>query len=112
MIDLTNYDVEVKKALTQAEYDERVEKGLIKHGDIVDVYDNWGNIKKVKLCIISPPGWIDTIKKLKKNNWQDKHELGLIYKYQEELWACIKERNVIPKDIANEIEKEIKKECQ
>lgn len=55
MLDLTNYDVDIKKPLTRAEFDERVEKGLIKSGETVEVYDNYGHIVRTKLVIIPPP---------------------------------------------------------
>lgn len=61
---------------------------------------------KVKIVTISPPGWIDTIKELKKNNWQDKHHLKVIYKCDKALWNCMKENNIIPTSIANDIESE------
>lgn len=55
MLDLTNYDVDIKKPLTRAEFDERVEKGLIKSGETVEVYDNYRHIVRTKLVIIPPP---------------------------------------------------------
>ena len=105
MIDLSSYDVEVKKALTQNEFDERIEKGLMKSGETVDVYDNYGNIVKPKQVVIPPPCWSETVKKLKKDNWQDKHQLRVIYKHDTDLWNCMKENNIIPKTIVDEIER-------
>lgn len=64
---------------------------------------------KVKIVTIPPPGWIDTIKEFKENNWQDKHGLKVIYKHHKDLWACMKENNIIPKTIVNEVENEVLK---
>ena len=55
MLDLTNYDVDIKKPLTQAEFNERAEKGLIRSGETVEVYDDYGNIVRTKLIVISLP---------------------------------------------------------
>lgn len=106
MIDLTNYDIEMKKALTQKQFEERIEKGFIKSGDIVDVYDNYANTVKTKYVCILPPSWISTIKDLQKENWQNKRLLKYIYTKQEDFWAYMKRNNIIPEDILNERESE------
>lgn len=111
MLDLTNYNVKVNKPLTQEELNERIEKGLIKHGDIVEVLNAWGYPKKIEIAILSvPPGANDEIKKFEKENWQDKHHLKVICKYHEWLWRYMKEENIIPKDIAEETEITVEKE--
>lgn len=55
MVDLTSYNVDVKKPLTQEEFRERIKKGLIKSGDIVDVYDEWGNVRETHYVEIFTP---------------------------------------------------------
>ncbi len=107
MLDLSNYDIEIKKPLTRAEYDERVKKGLIKYGEVVEVYNEYGKI--VDCIIIFPPNWESTIEDLQKDNWQNKRLIRHIYKDREDLWAYMKENNRIPKDVINEIESEEEK---
>ena len=107
MLDLTSYNIEVNnnKPITKAEYRERVEKGLIKNGDVVEVLSDYGIPVKTELHILSvPPGANDEIKKFEKENWKDKHHLKVICKCNEWLWRYMKEKNVIPKDIAEETE--------
>ena len=52
MLDLTNYNVDVNIPITQAEYEERKRKGLIKSGEQIRVIDNNGN---VTIYITIPP---------------------------------------------------------
>lgn len=113
MLDLTSYNIEVNnnKPITKAEYRERVEKGLIKNGDVVEVLSDYGIPVKTELHILSvPPGANDEIKKFEKENWKDKHHLKVICKCNEWLWRYMKEKNVIPKDIAEETEITLEKE--
>lgn len=104
MLDLTNYNV--KRPITKAEYDERVKRGLIKYGESVSVLNECGYPPVSEYVIIFPPGWLDTIEELKKDNWQDKHRLKVIYKYHNGLWEYMKEKNITPVEIINEIENE------
>lgn len=111
MYDLTNFDVKANRPLTTSELNERVEKGLIKHGDIVELYNEWGYPVKTEIWILSaPPGCNIEIEKLKKDNWQNKHRLKVICKNDVWLWAYMKENNIIPKDIADKIETETEEE--
>ncbi len=59
---------------------------------------------RVEIVTIFPPTWKPTIKELQEDNWQNKRLLRNIYKYQEEFWAYMKENNIIPGTIVNEIE--------
>lgn len=70
MLDLTNYDVDVKKPITQEEYEERLEKGLIKIGEQIRVIDNKGNV--VRYVTIPPPEAPKTSRKYKK--WGNENE--------------------------------------
>lgn len=60
---------------------------------------------RVEIVTIFPPSWREIIKEFKKDNWQNKRLLRNIYKYQDDLWAYMKENNIIPGTIVNEIEK-------
>ena len=113
MLDLTNYDVNVNfnKPITQAEFDERLEKGLLKPGDVVDVYNEKGFPTITEYIIISGDRWWqDDVKMLQRDNWQNRRLLVNICKYREEFWGYMKENNIIPKDIAYEIENKVEKE--
>lgn len=55
MLDLTSYNIDVDKPLTQREFEERIEKGIIKSGDTVVVYDNWNYPRKTQYIVIPPP---------------------------------------------------------
>lgn len=59
---------------------------------------------------IFPPGWRENIEKFKKENWQDKNRLKVACRYDEGLWAYMKNNNIIPKDIAEEIEIQVEKD--
>lgn len=60
---------------------------------------------RVEIVTIFPPSWKPTIEQLEKDNWQNKNLIRNIHKYQEDFWAYMKENNIIPKNIVNEIEK-------
>ena len=60
---------------------------------------------RVEIVTIFPPTWKLTIKELQEDNWQNKRLLRNICKYQEDLWDYMKENNIIPGTIVNEIEK-------
>lgn len=102
MIDLTNYTVEIKKALTQEEFNKRIEKGIIRNGEIVEVYDNYGNIVKTKYVEIPPP-MPDTIKYYEVTNWSEAKQLYLTHR---DIWEKFKSKGQIPYDIVNKIENE------
>lgn len=59
---------------------------------------------RVEIITIFPPGWKEDIENFKKENWQNKRLLRNIYKYQDNFWNYMKENNIIPADIINEIE--------
>lgn len=116
MLDLTNYDVEVNinKPLTEEELNERVAKGLIKHGDIVELDNGYGYPQKTEIWIFPRDrGWKDDIEMLQRNNWQNRTLLVNRCKDSEDFWAYMKEKNIIPndiitKDVLYEIEQEAK----
>ena len=60
---------------------------------------------RVEIVTIFPPTWKLTIKELQEDNCQNKRLLRNICKYQEDLWDYMKENNIIPGTIVNEIEK-------
>lgn len=66
MLDLTNYNVDVKRPITQAEYEERIEKGLIRSGEEIEVIENSG---KVAIYVTIPPP--KSVEKEVKNSGND-----------------------------------------
>lgn len=104
MIDLSNYNVNVNKPLTQAEFDERIKKGLIKSGDIVEVYNAWGYPVKTEHIVIPPP-MSDAIKYYELTNWKTAKQLYLTHRH---IWEKFKAKGQIPYDVLNEVEKESK----
>lgn len=59
---------------------------------------------RVEIVTIFPPGWKPTIERLQKENWQNKNLIRNIYKYQDTFWNYMKENNIIPGEIIEEIE--------
>lgn len=59
---------------------------------------------RVEIVKIFPPGWNPTIERLQKENWQNKNLIRNIYKYQDTFWNYMKETNIIPREIIEEIE--------
>ncbi len=55
-------------------------------------------------AIIFPPSWNENIKDFQKDNWQNKKLLLYTYKYLNDFWNYMKENNIIPKAIEEEIE--------
>lgn len=62
------------------------------------------NKPRVEIVTIFPPGWRETIKEFQKDNWQNKHLLRNMYKYDYDIYRYMKENNIIPRTIVNEIE--------
>lgn len=110
MFDLTNYEVEVKKTLTQKEFDEGMKKGLFEVGDIVEVCDSQGHITIHE--IIFPPSWSREIKLLEKDDWEDKkRRIRSVYKHDKNLFMYMKNNNIIPENIINEVENDKYIDC-
>ena len=55
---------------------------------------------------IFPPTWLQAIKDLQNNNWENKRLIKNIYKYREDLWEYMKNNDIVPHNIIAEIEKE------
>ena len=111
MLDITNYNV--KRPITKAEYDDRVKKGLIKYGESVAVLNESG-IPTITEYILLPYDhwWKEDVKMLQKDNWQNKRLLVYIYKHREDLWAYMVEKNVIPKDVMEDVINTVKNETE
>lgn len=116
MLDLSSYDVKVNtnKPITQAEFEEKLKKGLLKAGDVVQVY-NEGHFPAITEYRIIPYDhwWKDDVEMLQRDNWQNRRLLVNICKDREDFWAYMKEKNIIPndiitKDVLYEIEQEAK----
>ena len=112
MIDLQERFSNVKKFLTPEEYTEKYARNEFNIGDVVYILDEGGCPRITEVKFVSPIHWErDTIKKFQEENWQDKHSIKVFYKnHSETTWAYMKENNIIPKDIAEEIEAEVKEE--
>lgn len=100
MVDLTNYDIDIKKPITQEEYRERIEKGLIKSGDEVYVYYTPKHIVKT-IYIKIPPPMPDSIKYYELTNWREAKELYLNHRY---IWDKFKSKGQIPDDVIKGVE--------
>lgn len=59
---------------------------------------------RVEIVTIFPPSWRETIKEFQKDNWQNKRLLRNMYKYDYDIYRYMKENNIIPGTIVNEIE--------
>lgn len=63
---LSNNDVNSEKPLTKEEFNQRIERGIIKSGDTALVYNEWGYPVKTKYIVIPPPTCKNYEEKIKK----------------------------------------------
>ena len=49
---------------------------------------------RVEIVTIFPPGWRETIKEFQERNWQNKHLLRNMYKYDYDVYRYMKENKL------------------